>query len=457
MATKINPKTLIAIIATGIMSFCGVVVETAMNIAFPALMSEFQIGTATVQWMTTSYLLTLSIIIPLSATLKKRFTNKALFSSAIFAFIIGLVVDAMAPNFTLLILGRIIQGIGTGIALPLMFNIILEQVPREKIGIMMGVGSLITAVAPAVGPTFGGLVITGLGWRYIFVLLIPVLIMTFLIGFVSIKQISQTTHVSFDYLSLGFIILTFVGLIIGLSNMGTHSFFSLSVIGFISIGILGLLALIIRSNKINDPLINFSILKNKKFSLHLFSFFVLQFLTLSFSFILPNYIQLVNTSNATVAGLLLLPAALMGAILSPFSGLILDKFGPQKPILLGSALILIGTLLFLVFSSSLSNLLITVFYIVYMIGLGFSFGNIMTNSLKQLPKEQNADGNALLNTLQQFAGAMGTAVISTIIAQTQQVTHSYVNGAHNAIILLVILSILELFLISMALKKKKPY
>lgn len=181
----------------------------------------------------------------------------------------------------------------------------------------------------------------------------------------------------------------------------------------------------------------------------------MQFLTLSFSFILPNYIQLVNNSNATVAGLLLLPAALMGAILSPFSGLILDKFGPQKPIILGSSLILIGTLLFWIFSSNLSNLLITIFYIVYMIGLGFAFGNIMTNSLKQLSKEQNADGNALLNTLQQFAGAMGTAVISTIITQTQQTTHSYVNGAHNAIILLVILSILEVVLISTALKKRR--
>lgn len=366
-------------------------------------------------------------------------------------------IDAIAPNFILLILGRVIQGIGTGIALPLMFNIILEQVPKEKIGIMMGVGSLITAIAPAVGPTFGGLIISNLGWRYIFIILIPVLVVTFLLGFISIRQASQTSKTNFDYLSLAFIMLTFVGLIIGLSNMGTHSLISLPVIGFLAVGLLGLLALIVRSNRIDNPVINFTILTNKKFSIHLFSFFVLQFLTLSFSFILPNYIQLVNNSNATVAGLLLLPAALMGAILSPFSGLILDKFGPQKPIILGSSLILMGTLLFWIFSSNLSNLLITIFYIVYMIGLGFAFGNIMTNSLKQLSKEQNADGNALLNTLQQFAGAMGTAVISTIITQTQQTTHSYVNGAHNAIILLVILSILEVVLISIALKKKKPH
>lgn len=181
-------------------------------------------------------------------------------------------IDAIAPNFILLILGRVIQGIGTGIALPLMFNIILEQVPKEKIGIMMGVGSLITAIAPAVGPTFGGLIISNLGWRYIFIILIPVLVVTFLLGFISIQQASQTSKTNFDYLSLAFIMLTFVGLIIGLSNMGTHSLISLPVIGFLAVGLLGLLALIVRSNRIDNPVINFTILTNKKNSV--FTYFL---------------------------------------------------------------------------------------------------------------------------------------------------------------------------------------
>lgn len=130
---KIDAKLILSIIAAGIMSFSGVVVETAMNVTFPTLMKEFNIDTATVQWITTGYLLVLACIIPASSYLKKRFTTKSLFVTAICLFIIGTVMAAAAPVFSLLLAGRLIQGIGTGIALPLMFNIVLEQVPEERL------------------------------------------------------------------------------------------------------------------------------------------------------------------------------------------------------------------------------------------------------------------------------------------------------------------------------------
>ncbi len=173
---KITLKTVGAIVATGILAFCGVLVETAMNVTFPTLNSEFQVNTATVQWLTTIYLLVLAIIVPLSGFLKNSFKNKQLFLAAISLFTIGVLLNAVAGSFSLLLIGRVIQGIGTGIGLPLMFNIILEQVPVSKIGMMMGVGTMIPAIAPAIGPTFGGLVVTSIGWRYIFILLLPVLV-----------------------------------------------------------------------------------------------------------------------------------------------------------------------------------------------------------------------------------------------------------------------------------------
>lgn len=142
---KIDPKVIAAVIATGLMSFCGVIVETSMNVTFPTLMKQFNVTTSTVQWMTTGYLLTVAIIVPLSATFKRRFKTKSLFITANLLFMAGVLIDATAPAFTLLLFGRIVQGFGTGIALPLMFNIILEQVPISKRGLMMGVGTLITA------------------------------------------------------------------------------------------------------------------------------------------------------------------------------------------------------------------------------------------------------------------------------------------------------------------------
>ena len=162
---KVDARLILSIIAVGIMSFSGVVVETAMNVTFPTLMQEFQIGTSTVQWITTGYLLVLAIIIPASSYLKRRFTTKALFITAISLFIAGTLLSAAAPVFALLLLGRLIQGVGTGLALPLMFNIVLEQVPVQKLGLMMGIASLITAMAPAVGPSLGGMIVSNFGWR----------------------------------------------------------------------------------------------------------------------------------------------------------------------------------------------------------------------------------------------------------------------------------------------------
>lgn len=114
-------------------------------------------------------------------------------------FTVGIIIDAVAPSFSVLLIGRVVQGIGTGIGLPLMFNIILEQVPASKMGMMMGVGTMIPAIAPAIGPTFGGLVVTRLGWRFIFILIIPVMILTFIVGMMTIEQKSEVRRSSFDF------------------------------------------------------------------------------------------------------------------------------------------------------------------------------------------------------------------------------------------------------------------
>ena len=136
---KIPAKVVAAIVATGLMSFCGVIVETAMNVTFPILMREFSITTNQVQWMTSIYLLLVAIIVPLSAILKSSYRTKTLFTVASLFFMGGIIIDALAPSFWLFLVGRAIQGIGTGIALPLMFNIIMEQVSTSRIGFMMGI------------------------------------------------------------------------------------------------------------------------------------------------------------------------------------------------------------------------------------------------------------------------------------------------------------------------------
>ena len=160
---RLDARLVVSVAAVGIMSFAGVVVETALNIAFPALTKEFGVTTAVVQWVTTAYLLVLSAIMPISSFLNRRFRNKPLFLAAMAVFVAGTAVCAAAPHFILLVVARILQGIGAGIALPLMFNIVLQQAPVGKLGVMMGFATLIIAIAPAVGPSFGGFLVEAYG------------------------------------------------------------------------------------------------------------------------------------------------------------------------------------------------------------------------------------------------------------------------------------------------------
>ncbi|WP_127848803.1 DHA2 family efflux MFS transporter permease subunit [Lacticaseibacillus hulanensis] len=440
------------------MSFCGVIVETAMNITFPTLMREFNITTSTVQWMTTIYMLVVASIVPLSAFLKRRFKTRSLFLCANLLFIAGLLLDLLAPIFPIMLLGRLVQGLGTGIALPLMFNIILEQVPASKIGVMMGIGTLITAIAPAIGPTFGGLVVTNMSWRYIFVFLLPLMVLSFILGVTCIQQKAPTEHVPADPLSIILIIVAFVGLIYGSSNIASASFISWPVLVPLIIGACALVLFGRRQLRVHSPIIDIRVLANARFSGHVLAFFLIQMTTLGMSFILPNYVQLVNGQTALTAGLLVLPGAALGALCAPFSGRILDRFGARIPIVTGGILATIALFIYVGLGKYISDLLITLVYVLYMLGIGISFGNIMTNALQQLDVQHQTTGNAILNTIQQFAGALGTALTSTVIASGQAGRSSAIGtafGAHHAFFMLALIYACALLTILLITRKTK--
>ena len=431
---KISAKVLFAIFATGILSFCGVAGETAMNITFPILMKEFEINTATVQWVTTIYLLVVACVVPLSAYLKRSFKMKSIFLVGNLLSVLGVLIDFLAPNFGFVVLGRLVQGMGVGFALPLMFNI------------------LITAIAPAIGPTVGGLLTANFGWRSIFLVQFPILLASLIAGLRSIEQISKVKRETFDIVSLLAIIALFIGLILGIHGLADHAFFSFSVLGWLVIGTLGLVLLVWRSNQLETPIINLSILKNHRLTGHILAFFTFQLGSLAMSFLLPNYVQLVNHSSTTLAALMLLPGAIIGAGFAPFSGLILDKLGARKPILLGAAFILLAHFHFTLFGLKLTNGLILVFYMIFMTGMGLAFGNIMTNGQKQLSLEEQPDANAIFNTLQQFAGAVGTTLASLIVAMSQanqklDFTQATAKGSRNGFMALFALGIFQLLLL----------
>ncbi len=425
---KIDRKLIFSIIAAGIMSFSGVVVETAMNVTFPTLMKEFQVSTATVQWITTGYLLILAIIIPASSWLKRRFRTRILFLAANILFIAGTILCASAPAFALLLLGRLIQGVGTGIALPLMFNIVLEQAPYDKMGVMMGIASLITAVAPAVGPSLGGMIVNLLGWRMIFIVLLPLLVLSLCFGLTSIRQVSPTEKLAFGIRDHLLLVIGFAAMIFGINMASSYGWISLPVLLLLAVSVISLALFYRRSLCSQTPLIRVQVFRYAPFSLSVLAILLIQFICLGMGFLIPNYAQLVSGENAFISGCLLLPGCIIGAVLSPFSGRLLDRIGAKKPILTGNISVIVSAVCFALFLGKSGILMISGFYIFFALGQGFSVGTTMTNGLSTLPQELSSDGNAVINTLQQLAGAIGTAVCSTIVASSQATAHTMADG-----------------------------
>ena len=456
-----NSKTLRAVTATGILSFAGIVVETAMNVAFPTLMRDFHVSTSAVQWLTTGYLLVLALVIPTSSFLKRSFKTKSLFVISNLFFILGTVAAMLAPSFAIILLGRLIQGIGTGIALPLMFNIIVEQVPISKTGTVMGFANLIIAIAPAVGPTMGGFIVKMFGWRVIFLVLLPLLVISLILGMTSITQKSAIEHLKFDFISWIILTIAFSSLVFATNQASISGWLDWRVIVLLLVSVLAILGFYKYSKKPHHPLIRTNVLLNWRFDLSTIALMISQFSILGTSFLLPNFAQLSLHQNAFVAGLLLLPGTTLGIFLSLLGGKMYDVLGARKPIMLGFSLYAIATLLFSIFMPKMTIWMIIIFFAIAIMGQAFSSGNTMTSGLHQVEDQFSTDANAVLNTVQQLAGALGTSIVATIVAEHQRAAHHIafgtMTGVRTAFCLLFILQLVALlftFLVTQKAAKK---
>lgn len=439
---KQQKKLLLAIFSTGILSFCGVVVETAMNVTFPQLMKLFNITLSQAQWVTTSYLLVLAAMMPLSAFFKRNFNQKILFIIAALFFLAGVLIDAFAQNLALLILGRLFQGVGTGISLPLMFNIILEQAPKNKLGLLMGLGNFITATAPAIGPVYGGILIDSYSWRMIFILLIPLIIIALISGIFSIPSTAQIAKSNFDFIGWSLTACMFVSLIVTFSFIGKSLVFTFI---FLLIGIMS--CYFMKKHYLNTPhpVINWKILKDTRFTLHLSSYFIGQFVVLGLSFLVPNLMQLHFHLSSFQAGIAMSPGALLGAIATPFGGALLDHLGAKKPIIYGITLQTIAVLSFILLFQYLSIFVVTIIFIISALGQSLSMSAIMTSALSKINVLDQSDGNALFNTFQQFAGAAGTAIISATVSLS--LISSSTIRFYSAFIICLMILVLDLFFV----------
>ena len=311
--------------------FIGMFSETALNIALTDLMKELHITPATVQWLTTGYLLVLGILVPVSGLLLQWFTTRQLFIVSLAFSIIGTLIAALAPSFPFLLAARIVQALGTGLLLPLMFNTILVIFPPHKRGAAMGTIGLVIMFAPAIGPTFSGLVLEHLNWHWIFWISLPFLVLALLFGIAYMQNVSDITKPKIDVLSIILSTIGFGGIVFGFSNAGEGSdgWSSPTVIGSLTVGAIALILFSIRQLTMKQPMMNLRAFRYPMFVLGVVIVFICMMVILSTMLLLPMYLQSGLMLTAFTSGLILLPGGILNGFMSPVTGRLFDKYGPK--------------------------------------------------------------------------------------------------------------------------------
>ncbi|MGN7477499.1 DHA2 family efflux MFS transporter permease subunit [Solibacillus silvestris] len=414
-----NPKLMAAVLMVG--TFIGLFGETALNMALTNIMEQFSVSAGLAQWLTTGYLLVLAILVPFSAYLVRWFTTRQLIVSALIIASIGALVAAVSPNFTLLLVGRLIQAIGTGIFLPLMFSVVLIIFPIQKRGAVMGIVGLVLTAGPALGPTIAGLIISASSWHYIFWIMLVLYILLLIIGGAKMENVSDITKPKIDAFSLLLSTVAFGGIVFALATLAETPFSDAIVWMPLAVGIISLFLFAVRQFKMEQPMINLRVFRFPMFALGTLLMFATLFVILYVAILIPLYLKSVLGYTAIVAGLLMLPGNILNIIMSPIVGSNFDKVGAKIFTRIGFFMITIAAI-FLVFALSATTPVwqLVVALCVFFVGVSMTIMPAQTNAMNTLTPKLYADGSAAMNTLTQVAGAAGTAVAITLFTSGQK-------------------------------------
>ncbi|WP_328813491.1 MDR family MFS transporter [Rhodococcus sp. NBC_00297] len=421
----------VLVIATFVMVFN----ETIMSVALPKLMVDLEVTASTAQWLTTGFLLTMAVVIPTTGYLFQRFTLRQVFVSAMLLFTTGTLLAATAPGFELLLVGRVIQASGTAIMLPLLMTTVLRLIPAHERGRMMGIISIVIAVAPAVGPTISGIILDSLDWRWMFWLVLPIAIVAFAIGTALIKNFTTVGTTPFDAISVVMSALAFGGIVYGLSSLG-HSAEAPPVPIWISltVGIVALLLFVLRQlsrQRSGRALLDLRPFATQTFSVGLGMTAVSMMALFGALILLPMYLQNVLGLDTLSTGLTLLPGGLLMGIMAPLVGHVYDRIGPRPLVIPGAVIISASLWLMTLLDTETSATMVVATHMMLSAGLALVMTPLMTSSLGALPRNLYSHGSAIFNTVQQLAGAAGTALFITVMTRT---TDSAIAGGRTEIV-----------------------
>ncbi len=463
MALGVGRKEMVMVAVLLAGTLLAVLNQTLLSPALPAIMGDLGVDATTVQWLTSGYSLVEAVVIPLSAYLIGRFSTRQLFISAFIIFTIGSLSATLAPNFWVLLLGRVLQALCTGMSMPMVFTVILLIFPREKRGTAMGVIGLIIGFAPAVGPSLAGLLVDTVGWRALFAIVTTLAVIVVLVSAFSLKNYGDFARVRFDPISVLLSTTGLVCLLYGLSTFASSPSLlitaALIVIGLILVGLY-----IRRQFKLPVPMLNVGILHTRKYATAVLIIVIMQAALMGTGVITPLYIQGVRGYTATMSGLAMLPGAVIGAILGLVAGRLFDRFGVRKVVIPGLMVALLGGAGLALLAIDSDFLFIMLAYTVLTAGLQFMMTPLNTWGVNSLDNSVLQHAQGLSNTLNQVAASLGTAMLVSISAlapivapDTSGIEQMYV-GNHMAFcttaILMLVAGLVIVFFVRDNLKQK---
>jgi len=397
-------------------AFVVILNETTMGVAIPHLVGDLGITIQAAQWLSTAFLLTMAIVIPITGFLLQRYNTRPVFIAAMSLFSIGTLVAAVAPGFEILLVARVIQASGTAIMMPLLFTTVLNLVPPAHRGRVIGNVSIVISVAPALGPTISGFILNYLEWRWIFFLVLPIALVALAVGARLMVNVTEPTSARIDVASVVLAAFGFGGLVYGLSNLGTE--YAIAGIIALVIGAIGLTAFIwrqLRLQRKDAALLDLRTFLSRDFSFSIGTVAVSMIALFGTIILLPIYMQDVLGLEPITTGLVLLPGGLLMGLLAPFVGRIFDKRGPRVLLVPGAIIVSVALWGMTMLSATSPIWFVVVSHVVLSLGLALLFTPLFTAGLASLTPKLYSHGSAIVGTVQQVAGAAGTALFVAIM------------------------------------------
>lgn len=427
-------------------AFVGMFSESALNVALPQLTQVFGITTALAQWMVVGYMLVIGLVLPFASLLMKWFKTRSLVLFALGAFFVGSLMSALAPTFYVALAGRVIQGVGTGLVLPIMFAVVLEVFAPSKVGSAMGLMSLIIMFAPAIGPSLSGIILGFASWRALFFIFAVVLAVAFCFGAKYLVSPYELTRPPIDAASCVLSCLGFGGLVLGFGLSSLLGWGSAVVIGALVVGVVALVVYVRRQLASETPVLNLHAFETCQFCVSGLMVMLNYGITLSAMYLLPQFVQNGLGLSVTLSGLLMLPGGIINAIVSLFSGQLYDRVGAVRPARCGLVITCVGAALMLTTSTGTSAAFVILAHVLLMIGVPLAMSPCQTNALHSLSPEMSADGSTILNTMQQVWGAISTAIATCLLGAGTGASANVaaVVGSHLGFTFVLVLAILGL-------------